>query len=90
VPDDFDAIRERALARDATIEMPCTGFATAASGMFSATMAAMDGALNHNAGIFVRSFYQTVLCSLQIDQCGGIFAAGFGAAATWIGGTLLR
>ncbi len=31
------------------------------AGMFSATMAAMDGALNHSAGIFVRSFYQPVL-----------------------------
>ena len=31
------------------------------AGMFSATMATMDGALNHNAGIFVRSFYQPVL-----------------------------
>jgi SSS family solute:Na+ symporter len=31
------------------------------AGMFSATMASMDGALNHNAGIFVRSFYQPIL-----------------------------
>ncbi|QBR03389.1 sodium:solute symporter family transporter [Paraburkholderia pallida] len=31
------------------------------AGLFSATMAAADGALNHNAGIFVRSFYQPVI-----------------------------
>ncbi len=31
------------------------------AGMFSATMASMDAALNHNAGIFVRSFYQPVI-----------------------------
>lgn len=41
--------------------MPAGTVGLLMAGMFSATMAAMDGALNHNAGIFVRSFYQPIL-----------------------------
>ncbi len=56
------------------------------AGMFSATIASMDVALNKNAGFFVQNFYQPILRPSASDRellwAGEIATAAFGAVIT--------
>ena len=61
--------------------------------MFSATISSMDVALNKNAGIFVKNFYQPVLRPRSTDGelllAGRIATLGFGLLVTLIASTLV-
>jgi Na+/proline symporter len=61
--------------------------------MFSATISSMDVALNKNAGIFVKNFYQPVLRPRASDrellQAGRLATLGFGLLITLIASTVV-
>ncbi len=82
--------------------MPAGMIGLLISGIFAATMSAMDGGLNRNAGFFVKNFYQIVLrpdaketellFAAKITTCifGILVICAASAFSTWQGTSLFK